>query len=95
MKWIIPMMLLVLGSRGVATADLISASSDIKGAVADVGQHTQEVFKQMGIQQSKKSATSPLNQETLTGQKGDMEIHVQIKQTANNQSHVEVTARSS
>jgi hypothetical protein len=82
----------LLGARGSAFASVVGVDGNVKGSVADTQKHTQQVFRDLGIDQTASSTEKSGAQQTLKGQKGDTEVTVTINRTDAAMSHVEVTA---
>lgn len=96
------LLILSLGSlpTTAALADLGSIAqtvegveSDVKGSIADVGTHTQNVFKELGIQQSGVNSENFGAKQTFQGKKGNMDVVVQLTRSSNDQTHAIVTAK--
>jgi hypothetical protein len=91
--------LLTLSSVAQATSldntvqGIQGAESNVKGSIADVNRTTQTVFKNMAIVQTGSKIENSGTDQTLVGKMGSSNVEVHMKQAANGQTHVDVTAK--
>ena len=76
-----------------AYADILGASSDVKGSVPTVKTQTQEAFRTMGIKQTGSSSQMSGSEQVLKGQKDDINVEVTLHRTSKDQTNVAVTAK--
>ncbi len=69
------------------------AKGDLKGSVEEVAHHADTVFRDSGIRTTETKSEKGGTERVLGGKRGDLDVKVTMKATADNITHVEVIAQ--
>lgn len=81
------------GAAGAVAYNNRGVETNLTASVAEVEQATEAVFTELGIATTEREMSDGGDEVDLTGQAGDMRVHVEIEREEAGLTSVEVTAR--